>query len=497
MSFVVKAFAAFPQFCPLLIPLIYMANCIRCGRQLPPLSFKKICQWCVQHEKAQRGEQDDDARQPVITQPWVRQSESTISLTQIIFGANVAAFLAMAIASGGVIDFSNLDPRSVGANYGPLTLTGDWWRLVTYMFVHAGLMHIAFNMWCLWDLGKLCESLYGRWTFGAIYIITGIGGGLARLAWNPLVPSVGASGAIFGLAGALIASFYLGEFSLPRFAIAGTLRSLVIFAVFNLGIGQVLGGVDNACHIGGLVTGLVIGALIARLAPQPDALRRATVVGVVAIAVLATGFGIRQWRGGPMRIARGFRETRGDSVARLQSVIKQQPNLVPAHFALAQAYLAREQFPEAETEFKRVIELQPGNIEARYDLGLVYLSQKKLDDAKFTFAQILVQDSDNPEGHYGLGLVLAEQQNYLAAIEEYKKAASASHLSGVYYVMGNSYLRLNRYDDAIAAYLKEKERTGDDPDLENALADAYQARGMLKEAQEARDHAQQLRGQAH
>src|SRR5262252_9247150 len=278
-----------------------MANCIRCGRQLPPLSFgKKVCQWCVQHEAAQRGEESDGATQRVIPAPWVRRRESAFSLTQILFGANVAVFLAMALASGSVFEFSGQVVVHYGANFGPYTLSGEWWRLVTYMFLHGGIMHIAFNMWCLWDLGQLCESLYGRWTFLAIYFITGIGGGLASIAWNPGVLSVGAPGAIFGLAGALISSFYLGEFSLPRVAISGTLRSLIIFAVFNLGFGQFFGGIDNACHIGGLVSGLALGAVIARLAPQSDApVRRATVVGVVAVAVLAAGLVVRQWRGTP------------------------------------------------------------------------------------------------------------------------------------------------------------------------------------------------------
>lgn len=474
-----------------------MANCIRCGRQLPPLSFKKICQWCVRHEAAQRGEEVDD-RQPVITQPWVRRSESSISLTQIIFGANIAVFLAMALASGSVMDLSPEVSVRYGANFGPYTLSGEWWRLFTYMFLHGGVMHIFFNMWCLWDLGQLCESLYGRWTYAAIYVVTGVSGGLASIAWNPRVLSVGASGAIFGLAGALIASFYLGEFSLPRVAISGTLRSLIIFAVFNIGFGQLVGGIDNACHIGGLVSGLALGALIAKLAAPSDApLRRATVVGVVALAVLAAGLGVRQWRGGPMRMARAFQETKGDSVARLQAVVKQQPNLAQAHFALAQAYLARGQNPEAEAEFKRVIELQPGNLDAQFDLGLVYLSEKRLDDAKSAFTQILAHDTNSAEGHYGLGLVLADQENYPAAIEEFKKATSGSRLSGVYYEMGNSYAKIKRYDDAIAAYLKEKEKVGDDPDLENALADAYEAKGMTKEASEARDRAQQVRGQGH
>jgi rhomboid protease GluP len=474
-----------------------MANCIRCGRQLPPLTFKKICQWCVQHEAAQRGEESDDFRQPVITRPWVRRSESSITLTQVIFGASIAVFLATALASGSAMNISGEVSARFGANFGPYTLSGEWWRLLTYMFLHGGAMHIFFNMWCLWDLGRLCESLYGRWTFAAIYLITGIAGGLASIGWNPGVLSVGASGAIFGLAGALIASFYLGEFSLPRAAISGTLRSLVIFAVFNLGFGQLFGGIDNACHIGGLVSGLALGALIARLAPQHDApLRRAAVVGVVALALLAAGLGVRQWRGGQMRMARAFQEGKGDPVAQLQAVIKQQPNLAQAHFALAQAYLARGQYPEAAAELKRVIELKPENLEARFDLGLVYLSERQIEDAKSAFTQILAKDANSAEGHYGLGLVLADQQNYSAAIEEFKKAAPDPHVSGAYYEMGKSYAKLSRYDDAIEAYLKEKEKTGDNPDLENALADAYQAKGRLKEAQEARDRAQQLRGPA-
>ncbi len=243
-----------------------MAKCTQCGRKLPPFSFKNICQWCVQHEAAQRGD-IDDVKQHVMPAPWVR-SESSITLTQVLFGANVAVFLAMAAASGAVVDFPGQTMAHFGANFGPYTLSGDWWRLVTYMFLHGGLMHIAFNMWCLWDLGALCESLYGRWTFAAVYLTTGIAGGVASIGWNPRVLSVGASGAIFGLAGALIASFYLGEFSLPSIAIRGTLRSLVFFVGFNVLFGSMFPGIDNACHFGGLISGLILGALIARIAPQ-------------------------------------------------------------------------------------------------------------------------------------------------------------------------------------------------------------------------------------
>lgn len=279
-----------------------MANCIRCGRKLPGITFgKKICQWCVQHEAAQRGEIVDDAPQPVIAAPWTRRSESSITVTHILFGANLAVFLAMALAAGSVLHFPGRTMAAFGANYGPYTLSGDWWRLFTYMFLHGGLMHIAFNMWCLWDLGALAEGLYGRWTFTAIYLITGIAAGVASVGWNPLVLSIGASGAIFGLAGALAASFYLGEFSVPKIAIQSTLRSLIFFIIFNVAFGAMFAGVDNAAHVGGLVSGLVAGAVIAKIAPHSDApMRRVVAIALLAFAVVTAGVAVVHWRGGEL-----------------------------------------------------------------------------------------------------------------------------------------------------------------------------------------------------
>ncbi len=476
-----------------------MANCAQCGRKLPPLTFgRKICQWCVQHEKAQRGEIVEDVKQHVMPAPWVR-SESTITLTHVLFGANVAVFLAMAAASGSVLEFPGQIMAHFGANFGPYTLSGDWWRLLTYMFLHGGLMHIAFNMWCLWDIGALCESLYGRWTFGAVYLITGVAAGLSSVAWNPGVLSVGASGAIFGLAGALIASFSLGEFSLPDVAIKSTLRSLLFFAAFNIFFGSMFSGVDNAAHFGGLISGLIVGALIARIAPQSDnPLRRVGVLGVVALAVVAGAFGVEQWRGAPYRIGRALQslsESPDRAVGQLRSLVRQQPNSVQAHLLLGQAYFNANQYPQAEAEFKRVIELQPQQTAARFDLGMVYLGEKRAEEAKATFTQMLAQNPNDADAHYGVGLALADEEQYKAAIEEFKTALRLGpQASGVYYELGQSYAKLGMYDDAISAYLNEKEKSRDDPDVETALADAYQAKGMTQQAQDARNRAGQLKG---
>jgi rhomboid protease GluP len=273
-----------------------MANCVRCGRQLPGFTFgKKICQWCVQHEKYQRGELADDAPQPIMRTPWVR-GEGSVGVTQIIFGICSAVFVGMMLASGSPLAFANpmqefptLETIHWGANAGAITLSGEWWRLLTNIFVHGSLLHIGFNMWCLWNLGQLCESLYGRWTYVAIYLTCGVGASLASASMHPYTPSVGASGAIFGLAGALIAAFKLGEFSVPRSALSGTLRSLGAFVVYNLIFGALIPGIDNSAHIGGLITGLIIGALIALIAPQHDQAPRRAAIFIVMILALAGG----------------------------------------------------------------------------------------------------------------------------------------------------------------------------------------------------------------
>ncbi len=122
-------------------------------------------------------------------------------------------------------------------------------------YVHIGIIHIFFNMWCLWNLGRLAERIFDRWTYLLVYTASGIAGSLASLWWHPQGIGAGASGAIFGLAGGLIAVLYLGKLPIAKDALKPTLKSLVMFAAYNLFFGLVP-GIDNAAHLGGLAAGL-------------------------------------------------------------------------------------------------------------------------------------------------------------------------------------------------------------------------------------------------
>ena len=272
-----------------------MANCIRCGRTISGFTFgKKICPWCKQHEAAQRGE--DTGYQPVMATPWKRRDSMPMVVTQAIFGINVAVFVGMLLSGVSPMSPTGRDLIAWGANVGPLTLGGDWWRLLTSVFLHIGIIHLGFNMWCLWSLGELAERLYGHVTFACIYLLCGIGGSLASVWWHssPIL-SAGASGAIFGIAGAVIASIKLGEFSSGVMA-QGVMRSLMAFVGYNVVFGMITGFTDNACHLGGLATGLVLGGLIAKVAPQPQLTSRLAVLAVVAALLAGGGYALGRSR---------------------------------------------------------------------------------------------------------------------------------------------------------------------------------------------------------
>ena len=167
----------------------------------------------------------------------------------------------------------------------PHILAGQWWRLVTAMFLHAGLFHIGMNMWCLVDLGPQVESLFSTTKFTVFYLVTGVAGFILSAAWSPFGMSVGASGAIMGMIGILIgASFHHGH-------LGKEYRSQLWKWVIYIAIFGIFFNADNAAHFGGLASGLAFGYLV----PEGEPVTRPSenlwnALAMVSVLVIAASF---------------------------------------------------------------------------------------------------------------------------------------------------------------------------------------------------------------
>lgn len=242
-------------------------SCTRCGRPICPACMTQApvgfhCPACI-----------NEARQVLRrTRP-----RTTTSVTQALIATNVAihglGFLGIGTNSGFVREFGML-PAAVAYN-------GEWWRMFTAAFVHAGALHLAMNMIMLWVMGRGVEQVLGRGRFVLLYVLSIFGGGVASYLVNdPLTFGVGASGAIFGLFAAV---FMFGREY-------GRNNQEIGFVIgLNLLLGFVIPGVDWLAHAGGLVTGAVVSwALLPR--------RRRPVDVIVVAAVAAVLIALVQWR---------------------------------------------------------------------------------------------------------------------------------------------------------------------------------------------------------
>jgi len=175
--------------------------------------------------------------------------------------APVTTLLLIAIAVVYVLQVVTGDQLTeLGANYGPAVRAGEYWRLVTSMFLHGGLLHLALNGWALFQLGSLFELSLGSSRLLLVYFATGIAGSLAS-AFFTQTPSVGASGAIFGLMGALIAFLLRRRTTLTPEG-KSILMQLVAWAAINVYFGFSDPQIDNSAHLGGCAAGLLLGFVL-------------------------------------------------------------------------------------------------------------------------------------------------------------------------------------------------------------------------------------------
>lgn len=184
-------------------------------------------------------------------------SGSNLYVTYAIIALNVLVFILMAVNGAGIFEPNGIVHIQWGSNFTPLTLSGDWWRLFTNIFIHFGIIHLGMNMYCLYMVGIYLEPMLGKARYTIAYLCTGVLASITSLWWHhDAVNSAGASGAIFGIYGLFLA--LLTTSLIPKLARQSLLQSIGIFVAYNLIYGM-KSGVDNAAHVGGLVSGFIIG----------------------------------------------------------------------------------------------------------------------------------------------------------------------------------------------------------------------------------------------
>jgi membrane associated rhomboid family serine protease len=230
----------------------------------------------------------DDARSTVRVRGLPGAERPVV--TYALLGLNTVMLFVAALLSGS--GFGLLDPTAralcrLGAlNAAAIAESGQWWRLLTVMVLHGGLLHWAFNSWALWAFGPTLENVLGRARFLALYVGAGLVGAGASFAFNQTALGVGASGAIFGLLGALVAYFF------RRRQTGGSvpLQNLLLVLVLNLFIASRSTNIDNLAHIGGFLAGLIAMGLYDAAGPRNRGVQAAALavpfLATVALAVL-------------------------------------------------------------------------------------------------------------------------------------------------------------------------------------------------------------------
>jgi rhomboid protease GluP len=222
-----------------------------------------------------------------------------VPVTVALVAINTLVFIATLFAGAEWLIPVGKMQIAWGSNFGPYTADGEWWRLFTSLFIHFGIAHLIVNMIALAMFGPLVERLYGTTNYLLIYLLAGMAGSLASISWQPDINSAGASGAIFGILGALLAAQLRAGDTFPVDILRPIQNSTLVFLGLSLYAGFRYKGIDNAAHLGGGAAGFLMALAAARPVTgesfySRSDLRRSIQLASAATVVLAVGFWFAQ-----------------------------------------------------------------------------------------------------------------------------------------------------------------------------------------------------------
>ena len=299
--------------------------------------------------------------------------------TYILIAINVLMFILLEMNGGS----SQIDTLiEMGAKYNPDIINGEWWRIISSMFLHIGFLHLFMNMLAIFYLGTAVEKIYGRIRFLIIYFMAGIGGGLASFALTTSV-SAGASGAIFGLFGALL---FFGQIY-KRIFLQTMGNGILIIIVINIGVGFLVPQIDMGAHIGGLLAGFIASAVVHLPKKANMKIQLSAFIIYILLIVSIIGFGI--WNNSNSQtyhltqIEELLIEDEFDEVVRVATeALTLEGEMEGAIlFQRAYAYIELNEITRAIEDLERSITFDSTIPEAYYNLALLYHNNGQLGEA--------------------------------------------------------------------------------------------------------------------
>ena len=371
-------------------------------------------------------------------------------------------------------------------------LYNQWWRIITSAFVHVGAAHLIMNMWALWVLGTLAEAVLGTYLYLGIYVVSAIAASLMSLYWHPNVVGAGASGAIMGILGAVVAVLKFARLPLPKPALRSSIRSLVQGAVLTLVIG-VVGPIDNAAHVGGLLCGLFIGVLLS-LTRRADyslqrPLRQICLLAPFALMV-PLAFAVQKHGEPWIRLQRAeedlYSHTYDRAEKEARTALQHLPNNPEALEVLSTALFYEGNDADASKYSRQLLAQDPRNEFAVNTLAAIELKEDDAIGARDLLMKALPLQPRNAYGHVYLGRALQALNQDNEAVTHYRQAVQIDpNLYEAQLALGGIYEKENQPQKAVVFYLQAAKLHPDDVEPLRGLARAYLAAGMTRQANTA------------
>ncbi|SFL82181.1 rhomboid protease GluP [Gracilibacillus orientalis] len=316
-------------------------------------------------------------------------------LSYILIAINIMMFLLLEYRGGS----TNLDTLiQYGAKYNVGMIEGEWWRIITSMFLHIGILHLALNMLALYFIGTLVERIYGNIRFIIIYFFAGIAGGMASFALNPSI-AAGASGALFGLFGALL---FFGIKN-PRIFFKTMGMNVIFIIILNIIFGVFVPQVDNGAHIGGLIGGFIASGIV--MLPKSKVFMQQLIAIVIYVfyifGLLAYGLTNDEVQYNEtlqlQRIQQLLEAEQYNEVTKIVTETLPYAEQLEAELLFYKSFanIHLESFDQAKSDLKKVLDLKSDFEEAWYNLALLYQQEDEYDKAMDATEQLLDLDSEN------------------------------------------------------------------------------------------------------